>query len=644
MIPIPLHKYRKFQICDTKLAKFFAIGDDIGFQTEFHARSVAKQNMKYSRIFFLALAAIAALTFFAPARAGGPIPLTVTNCNDDVELRDAISELQNGEGGTLNFNCGTKTITLTSQLPEITHDTQIDGGNKITLSGNNSVRLLWVKKTGKLTLKNIIVEKGYGGLGVGGAIINDGLLTLEHATLQYNYTPKEGGAIAAYNTVVIRNSTFFHNIAGYGGAIYADAGAASFEVNISNSNFLSNTADSNKWGGAINAFAKLVIDHTHFENNAAGSGGAIYSNYGLAFSMLTDNTFHKNITTGADPNANGGAIWLDGAQMNIERTSFTENNAHAGGAIHVMPLGQLILGANRFDKNNSLYGGALFNKGQVLVSQNTFYLNQGFAGGAVNNQGAMQFFNSTFSENNASYGGGFLQEAGVTQMVHVTLARNNATVNGEALWNFGAGNPELRLFNVIVADSVHNQNCYFGTPLKSVKNSLSSDASCNFGGQADNVDVRLAPLADNGGFTRTHLLQTGSPAIDGAAFTDLSMDQRGFTRPQGAALDVGAVEVQPGEICASKPAQPVLVKPGNNKKVKGPQVTLDWNDAKCATRYNVIMKIGSPQGARVFKQNNLTLSQTTTGALAQGKTFYWRVIATNEFGKAKSSWRAFTTK
>jgi hypothetical protein len=75
-----------------------------------------------------------------------------------------------------------------------------------------------------------------------------------------------------------------------------------------------------------------------------------------------------------------------------------------------------------------------------------------------------------------------------------------------------------------------------------------------------------------------------------------------------------------------------------------PQVALDWNDANCATSYMVIVKRDTPKGPRVFKQNNLALSQTTTGTLAKGKTFYWRVIAKNTFGKAKSSWRAFTTK
>ncbi len=52
----------------------------------------------------------------------------------------------------------------------------------------------------------------------------------------------------------------------------------------------------------------------------------------------------------------------------------------------------------------------------------------------------------------------------------------------------------------------------------------------------------LGPLANNGGPTQTHLPLTGSPAIN-TGNTTLTVDQRGTTRPQGAADDKGAVEV-----------------------------------------------------------------------------------------------------
>ncbi len=59
------------------------------------------------------------------------------------------------------------------------------------------------------------------------------------------------------------------------------------------------------------------------------------------------------------------------------------------------------------------------------------------------------------------------------------------------------------------------------------------------------ADPMLEPLADNGGFTMTHALSAGSPAIDaGDNAAGLHTDQRGqgFPRVNGAQADIGAYE------------------------------------------------------------------------------------------------------
>ena len=56
-------------------------------------------------------------------------------------------------------------------------------------------------------------------------------------------------------------------------------------------------------------------------------------------------------------------------------------------------------------------------------------------------------------------------------------------------------------------------------------------------------DPKLGPLADNGGPTRTHLPRPGSPLINAIPSFEAGNDQRGIPRPQGDALDIGAVEV-----------------------------------------------------------------------------------------------------
>lgn len=65
------------------------------------------------------------------------------------------------------------------------------------------------------------------------------------------------------------------------------------------------------------------------------------------------------------------------------------------------------------------------------------------------------------------------------------------------------------------------------------------------------LDPLLGPLADNGGFTFTHALYPGSPAIDaGDPANCPATDQRGFPRPldgdglNGPRCDMGAYEAE----------------------------------------------------------------------------------------------------
>ena len=69
-------------------------------------------------------------------------------------------------------------------------------------------------------------------------------------------------------------------------------------------------------------------------------------------------------------------------------------------------------------------------------------------------------------------------------------------------------------------------------------------------GDQPNTDPLLGPLQNNGGFTQTHALLAGSPAIDaGDNSVGLTEDQRGYARPidgdgdATATIDIGAFEV-----------------------------------------------------------------------------------------------------
>lgn len=76
-------------------------------------------------------------------------------------------------------------------------------------------------------------------------------------------------------------------------------------------------------------------------------------------------------------------------------------------------------------------------------------------------------------------------------------------------------------------------------------------AHCTISGSYSNAAASLGPLQDNGGPTLTHALPAGSAAIDAGdpgGCTDnygaiLTTDQRGESRPSGAACDIGAFEL-----------------------------------------------------------------------------------------------------
>lgn len=226
------------------------------------------------------------------------------------------------------------TITLSNPLPNIITDVTIDGGNVITISGNNAVQVI-ADVTGSLELKNLTVTRANNPLGLG-AIVNDNNLTVTHCSFTNN-NAGTGGAIANGGTLTVTDSTFTNNIAPAGGAIYGNDST----MTITNSTFTGNSAPAGN-GGAIfhNAsFAGasssiLTVTGSTFANNTGpndGDGGAI-QNDGKLF--VSNSTFSGNVTSSG---GHGGAIHNEGPAVSITNCTFSGNsatNGELGGAIN----------------------------------------------------------------------------------------------------------------------------------------------------------------------------------------------------------------------------------------------------------------------------------------------------------------------
>jgi|GEM_PF-3415049 len=174
------------------------------------------------------------------------------------------------------------------------------------------------------------------------------------------------------------------------------------------------------------------------------------------------------------------------------------------------------------------------------------------AGISVQPNATLTVRNSTISGNSSAQFNGGISSRGQVTLDGVTITGNSATSGGSG---YGGIVSELTIRNTILAGNTGAPDCNnaFGTVTDQGHNLVQSQNNCglvngangNIVGQAAN----LGPLANNGGPTQTHLPNAGSPAIN-AGDTTLGADQRGVARPQGAADDIGAVEV------AACPASP----------------------------------------------------------------------------------------
>ena len=172
------------------------------------------------------------------------------------------------------------------------------------------------------------------------------------------------------------------------------------------------------------------------------------------------------------------------------------------------------------------------------------------SGGGIRNGGAtaVTLINSTVSGNTATggtFGGGIASISSTVTLVNSTVSGNTAS-SGGGIYIISS---TLNLANSIVAGN---------TDSSAMENNIVNVGS-SFNPTGVNItsgDPLLAPLGNYGGPTQTQTPLSGSPALNTGNATICAAavtanppgaggkDQRGVTRPQGAACDVGAVEVR----------------------------------------------------------------------------------------------------
>lgn len=459
-------------------------------------------------------------------------------------------------GGLITFDCGPSPVTIPMTMQHtIALDTTLDGGNLITLDGQDITGILRSEDHLTVALHNITLNNGH--------------------------TEGQGGAfeVGYFNDLTVLNSSFDNNYAladhlicdGGGAFFIGGGGVAHFEGVTFTNNYANN-------GGAINNLrTKLTIIDTVFENNHAihtdfinqfgdcGGGGGLYFDGtrkpedGGPDPIVIDNVIFRGNTT----NNHGGAIFFgirSGEHAIISNTTFEENIVTisptmnwtgTGGAVWV---GQGVGGQVGYtftiedsifkDNHAEFQGGGFWTRSPSTLQNVTFVGNtainpnvsdlgnwQRGNGGAITaaDQAQVKLINVTVTDNTAGFNGGGLNGENI-------IAQNTIVANNIGEWDLGL-----------------QQNCThyvldWGNNLQYLESNPSVHHS-NCGPTLMFDDPLLGTLGNYGGATETVPLLAGSPAIDaGNNATCTETDQRGVSRPQGAACDLGAYEVETNQI------------------------------------------------------------------------------------------------
>jgi hypothetical protein len=283
-------------------------------------------------------------------------PATVVGTGSEASCTFSQLQAAATKGGIITFNCGrcpvTIAVTATLTLPT-TKNTVIDGGNKITLDGQNAVQILRFDSANfqandmGLTLQHITIingkttptlaipaaaapcSQGWND-GEGGALyMRDGTLTVIDSIFMNNQGaplgPDTGGGatyvLGSKNGVLIVGSTFSHNAASNAGAV----GCLFAELDVYNSLFTNNTAIGN---GANNDDATQcsAINNGQHEIGSGGNGGALYSDGNSVNITLCGDAILNN---SAGQGAFGGGLFFTsndmGGTLSIADTTMTGN-------------------------------------------------------------------------------------------------------------------------------------------------------------------------------------------------------------------------------------------------------------------------------------------------------------------------------
>ena len=406
-------------------------------------------------------------TIFNWVGAGGNLDLGIVTFTD---LQNAIGLVT----GTLTLN---QNVAMTAKEAAdftngitINKDIVIDGKGH-TIDAKNLGRIFSIGDGFTVTLTNATLINGRAV--EGGAICNDGSLTLSDVKLSDNAADSYGGAVFNNGELVVSDSVFDSNdIVNRGSASVDYGGAAIYNwydgvLTVSGSNFTNNIKNYKNGDclvGAVATIGDATVSGSCFVNNAGRWGGAITTSGAL----IAGDDVNTLTVSGSTFKENGGlygaGIFVWGSDFTVSDCVFDKNTAFGkgnmtpnnnnGAAIEVTDTNKAIAGTitgSNFTNNKAQYGGAIdICEGNIKITDSIFVNNSAdVEGGAidintVNGNPEVSISGSKFINNSASYGGAIVNVKDLT-------VRNTEFVNNtpDAIFNYVGfgGNLDLGIEN-----------------------------------------------------------------------------------------------------------------------------------------------------------------------------------------------------
>jgi hypothetical protein len=442
----------------------------------------------------------------------------------------------------------------------------------------------------KAQLSDIVLDQNSapGGFG-GGAAITGGSILLAGVTATGNRALRGGGLyVHGFDTpmsVLALNAA--SNTAG--NCAGAEILASTFELNstatLRSLNIHDNFADNQGGGLCMGAFSHgMVLFNSLIENNTAGNGGGNGNGGGILvepaspdassigeFAEIRSSIIRNNTAR----IGSGGGIDVQSVNtpqlFGVELVSSTISGNHAadgdGGGLRSQPWagGAVMLREGTLVSGNDAHGGAgIFANGSLTILDSTVEQNAAaeIGGGLLAASGSeVSILRSTISANTSGhYGGGIETFADNLTINSSTLDANKAPIGAgidgnqkpinvvpstlvAAPGDLTQGNLFEDIFASLstphVSNSILSGRCAHTDVTGSGNIESPGDTCGTFLPNVTAAQLALGPLADNGGPTLTHKLQTGSVAIN-AVPTCPPLDQRGYVRKP--LCDIGSVE------------------------------------------------------------------------------------------------------